>query len=163
MQSIKHQQNPNHQTPHPPAVKAVPGQSPGPEQQIAPDAPPEARGDDGKKKCGQHICRRADHQRKDPLHSPATPSHNMSALPAEAGGVDPDDLQHLSERLTTATNGKLAISISKMAEILSISPPTAYALARSKGFPSFTVGGRTLVSVPGLLTWVEKASAGEVL
>lgn len=84
---------------------------------------------------------------------------NKSAPPMTKG----TNQEAVLEQLTAATNGKLAISISKMAEILSISSPTAYALARSEGFPSFTVGGRTLVSVPGLLAWVEKASAGEVL
>lgn len=67
------------------------------------------------------------------------------------------------ERLNSAVNGKLAISVPKMAEILSISNPTAYALARRAGFPAFQVGNRTLVSVPGLVAWVQQASAGEVL
>ena len=67
------------------------------------------------------------------------------------------------ERLDSITGGKLAISVPKMAEILSISKPAAYALARSEGFPAFQGGGRTLVSVPGLVAWVSQASAGEVL
>lgn len=67
------------------------------------------------------------------------------------------------EQLVSITGGKLAIDVPKMAKLLSISKPAAYALARSGGFPAFQVGNRTLVSVPGLVAWVQQASAGEVL
>jgi len=67
----------------------------------------------------------------------------------------------LVERANAATSGKLAITIPETAKILSISKPAAYQLARSEGFPAFKVGNRTLVSVPGLVAWVECAAAGE--
>ena len=40
---------------------------------------------------------------------------------------------------------KLAISVREAAEILGISVPTAYELARRADFPAFHVGRRTLV------------------
>lgn len=58
------------------------------------------------------------------------------------------------EQIPQAVGGKIAISVPKAAELLSISRPTAYQLARRADFPSFVVGGRTLVSVQGLVQWV---------
>ena len=39
--------------------------------------------------------------------------------------------------------------------------PTAYQLARQADFPAFTVGGRTLVSVQGLVQWVAEQAHQE--
>lgn len=58
------------------------------------------------------------------------------------------------EQILESVGGKIAISVPRMAELLSISRPTAYQLARRDDFPSFVVGGRTLVSVQGLVQWV---------
>lgn len=58
-------------------------------------------------------------------------------------------------------NGKIAISVPKAAELLSISRPIAYQLARQADFPSFSVGGRTLVSVQGLVQWVAEQAHRE--
>ena len=83
--------------------------------------------------------------------------------PCHGRGQGGHDDQPLLEQLSADTTGKLAISVPEMAKLLSISKPTAYALARSEGFPAFQVGGRTLVSVPGLMAWVQRASTEEVL
>lgn len=50
----------------------------------------------------------------------------------------------------------LAVSVSKAAEMLGISRPKIYDLMRQEGFPSFKVGGRTLVSVEGLKMWIRE-------
>ena len=51
---------------------------------------------------------------------------------------------------------KLTISVREAAKIVGISATKMYELARSDGFPSFTVGKRILVSAKGLSDWVEK-------
>ena len=111
-----------------------------------------------------HDCSHADAdlQHKTLIHNP-TYARSSTSAPRLDRGRDTHDNQQLLERLNSAVNGKLAISVPKMAEILSISSPTADALARRAGFPAFQVGNRTLVSVPGLVAWVQQASAGEVL
>lgn len=58
------------------------------------------------------------------------------------------------EQILESAGGKIAISVPRMAELLSISRPTAYQLARRADFPAFSVGGRTLVSIQGLIAWV---------
>ncbi len=102
-----------------------------------------------------------DSQHKDWIHNP-TYSSGVSS-PCLGRGQDIHDDQQLSGLLNSIAGGKLSISVPEMAELLSISKPAAYALARRAGFPAFMVGNRTLVSVPGLMAWVERASAGEGL
>ena len=53
---------------------------------------------------------------------------------------------------------KLTLSIPEAARLLGISATRMYALARSKGFPSITVGKRVLVSAKGLERWGEEES-----
>ncbi|MCI8844682.1 MAG: helix-turn-helix domain-containing protein [Oscillospiraceae bacterium] len=49
---------------------------------------------------------------------------------------------------------KLAYSMAEAAEVLGVSRPTVYTLAKRTDFPSFKVGNRTLVSAQGLREWV---------
>ena len=51
---------------------------------------------------------------------------------------------------------KLALSVHETAEILGVSVPTAYELARRADFPAFHVGRRTLVDRTGLRRWIAK-------
>lgn len=54
-------------------------------------------------------------------------------------------------------NNKLAVSVSEMAELLSISRPTAYEIIHRADFHgAFKVGARTLVSVEALREWIQK-------
>lgn len=58
---------------------------------------------------------------------------------------------------------KLAVSVAEMAEMLSISRPTAYEILRRKDFTgAFKVGSRTLVSVAAIEQWIEKQTEGSV-
>ena len=50
----------------------------------------------------------------------------------------------------------LAVSAAEAARLLGVSRPKVYELIRSEDFPSFKLGGRTLVSVDGLRTWIKK-------
>lgn len=45
---------------------------------------------------------------------------------------------------------KLAYSMTEAAEVLGVSCPTVYTLAKRADFPSFKVGTRTLISAEGL-------------
>ena len=54
----------------------------------------------------------------------------------------------------------LAVSAPEAARLLGISKPTVYELMGQEGFPSFKLGGRTLVSVDGLREWVRNQSKG---
>ncbi len=55
---------------------------------------------------------------------------------------------------------KLAVSVSEMAEMLSVSRPTAYEILKREDFSgAFKVGARTLVSVAGLQAWIDKQTA----
>lgn len=51
---------------------------------------------------------------------------------------------------------KLALSIPEAAELMSISDTAMRQLARTKGFPSFKMGTRLLVSAKGMEEWIEK-------
>ena len=56
---------------------------------------------------------------------------------------------------------KLAISVSNMADLLSISRPTAYAIiARSDFDAVLHVGRRTLISRSRLEAWIERQCGG---
>jgi len=48
----------------------------------------------------------------------------------------------------------LAISVGEAAELLGVSRSKLYELIHQDGFPSFRLGGRTLVSREGLAKWI---------
>lgn len=50
----------------------------------------------------------------------------------------------------------LAVSAAKAAELLGVSRPKVYELIKRDDFPSFSLGGRTLISVAGLREWVDQ-------
>jgi excisionase family DNA binding protein len=54
---------------------------------------------------------------------------------------------------------KIAVTVQEAAELLSVSVPTLYDMARSEGFPMFKVGRRTLISRSGLEEWVNAQTA----
>lgn len=54
----------------------------------------------------------------------------------------------------------LAISAPEAARLLGVSKPKVYELMGRADFPSFKLGGRTLVSVDGLREWVRNQSKG---
>lgn len=54
----------------------------------------------------------------------------------------------------------LAISAPEAARLLGVSKPKVYELMGRADFPSFKLGGRTLVSVDGLREWVKNQSKG---
>ena len=45
---------------------------------------------------------------------------------------------------------KLTMSVPEAAEVLGISVPSMYTLAKSEGFPTLVIGNRLLISVKGL-------------
>ena len=54
-------------------------------------------------------------------------------------------------------SGKVAISVSELADVIGISEKGAYNLVRRKDFPaSFRLGGRWLVSVSKLEEWARE-------
>lgn len=55
----------------------------------------------------------------------------------------------------------LAVSTTEAARLLGISRPSVYQLINRGDFPSFHVGGRTLVSVAGLDEWVRRQTEME--
>lgn len=93
------------------------------------------------------------------MRSPNSSPRGPSAGPQSAASPPGADLP--VEQILQDTGGKIAISVPRMAELLSISRPTAYQLARQADFPSFSVGGRTLVSVQGLVQWVAEQAHRE--
>lgn len=50
----------------------------------------------------------------------------------------------------------LAYSMDEAANVLGVSKPTLYKYINREDFPSFKLGGRTLVSADGLREWVRK-------
>ena len=54
----------------------------------------------------------------------------------------------------------LAVSAPEAARLLGISKPKLYELMGCEDFPSFKLGGRTLISVEGLREWVRRKSGG---
>ena len=52
------------------------------------------------------------------------------------------------------------LSVEETAKALHVSKPTVYALMRSKDFPVFKVGRRTLISADGLRVWISKQVQG---
>ena len=50
----------------------------------------------------------------------------------------------------------LAVSAAEAARLLGVSRPTVYQYLKREDFPSFKLGGRTLVSVEGLREWVRR-------
>lgn len=55
----------------------------------------------------------------------------------------------------------LAVSAAEAARLLGVSRPTLYQLLNQEGFPSFRVGGRVLISVSGLQSWIDRQAGGE--
>ena len=56
---------------------------------------------------------------------------------------------------------KLAVSVPEAAAMLSISKPSMYDVIKRSDFTAaFRVGGRTLVSVAGLQSWIDQQTAG---
>lgn len=56
----------------------------------------------------------------------------------------------------SAPREPFAVSVAEAARLLGVSRPTIYGLIHTEGFPSFKLGGRTLVSVEGLRDWVQR-------
>lgn len=54
----------------------------------------------------------------------------------------------------------LAVSAAEAAHLLGISKPKVYDLMGREDFPSFKLGGRTLISVEGLRRWVDTQAEG---
>ncbi len=50
----------------------------------------------------------------------------------------------------------LAVSATEAARLLGVSRPTVYQYLKKDDFPSFKLGGRTLVSVEGLREWIRR-------
>lgn len=55
----------------------------------------------------------------------------------------------------------LAVSPPEAARLLGISKSKIYTLTNQSDFPSFKLGGRTLVSVEGLRNWIAKQAEQE--
>lgn len=55
----------------------------------------------------------------------------------------------------------LAVGTTEAARLLGVSRPTLYQLLNQEGFPSFRVGGRVLISVAGLQSWINQQAGGE--
>lgn len=56
----------------------------------------------------------------------------------------------------------LALSVTEAAKLLGVSRPTLYTLLHRADFPSFKLGGRTLISAEGLREWVKAQATREV-
>lgn len=56
---------------------------------------------------------------------------------------------------------KLAVGTTEAARLLGISRPTLYQLLNRQDFPSFRVGGRVLISVSGLQSWIDQQVGGK--
>lgn len=54
----------------------------------------------------------------------------------------------------------MAVSAPEAARLLGVSKPKVYQLMGREDFPSFKLGGRTLISVDGLREWVRNQSKG---
>lgn len=93
------------------------------------------------------------------MRSPNSSQRGPAVGPQPAASPPGADLP--VEQILESVGGKIAISVPKAAELLSISRPTAYQLARRTDFPAFSVGGRTLVSVQGLVQWVAAQACQE--
>ena len=63
----------------------------------------------------------------------------------------------------SATNLEpLAVSAAEAARLLGVSKPKVYELIGQPDFPSFKLGGRTLISVEGLREWISTRAGGGV-
>lgn len=58
--------------------------------------------------------------------------------------------------MTNATLEPLAYSVNEATKILGVSKPTLYKYVNREDFPSFKLGGRTLISADGLRDWVRR-------
>lgn len=52
------------------------------------------------------------------------------------------------------------MTVKEMAMYLRVSLPTAYELVKSRGFPAFKIGRRTLISERGLQDWIANQCKG---
>lgn len=50
----------------------------------------------------------------------------------------------------------LTYSVNEAAKVLGVSKPTLYKYVNREDFPSFKLGGRTLVSAEGLKEWIRQ-------
>lgn len=58
---------------------------------------------------------------------------------------------------------KAVYSVAEIAALLGVSLPTAYEIARSEGFPSFSVGKRVLTARSAFERWLADDAAGKAL
>ena len=56
----------------------------------------------------------------------------------------------------------LMLSVPEVAAVLGISRAGAYELARSRDFPSLTIGSRIVVPKDQFLTWIEQKVSGKI-
>ena len=54
----------------------------------------------------------------------------------------------------------LTLSVMNVAEVLGISRAGAYALVKSDGFPSLTIGSRIIVPKEEFIAWIKRQSSG---
>ena len=62
----------------------------------------------------------------------------------------------MNEENSTSALTPFAVSATEAARLLGVSRPKVYELMNQTGFPSFKLGGRTLISVDGLRAWVNE-------
>ena len=55
----------------------------------------------------------------------------------------------------------LTLSVPEVAAVLGISRAGAYELARSKGFPSLSIGSRIVVPKDKFIAWIEEKVSGK--
>ena len=58
---------------------------------------------------------------------------------------------------------KLAINVKELAEVLGVGISTAYDMIHIEGFPSIKAGGKYIIPVKALQTWLDKSAGGEFL
>lgn len=57
-------------------------------------------------------------------------------------------------------DGRMALSITEMAQVLHISTTLAYELAKQEDFPSFYIGHHKLINKEGLQRWIDERCKG---
>jgi excisionase family DNA binding protein len=58
---------------------------------------------------------------------------------------------------------KAVFTVAEIAAQLGVSLPAAYEVAKSAGFPSFTIGKRILVSKAAFSRWLDSDAAGRTI
>lgn len=56
---------------------------------------------------------------------------------------------------------KSVLNVKELAETMGISPPKAYELVNSEGFPHFKIGRRLLIPVAAFERWMETQAANQ--